>query len=559
MGEVRITRTCKRAALAIGAALLLPVSASANVDERAELAAYARARGADTFGASADAARGYAALLALSPGNELVAARALSQAMAAGDYQVALQAARILDRSGRLAPDSRLLLLTEALRTRDWKEAETQVAAIESDRVYSFMVPILRAWIAVDRREGDPLAILEAAKANPLATVYAAEHRPFLLIAAGKRKEAAAELLKVIETGGARAQRLRIAAAASLQRKDREGAAALLVGETAPIRAARELLANRKTIPGAISGARAGIAEFLARVAIDLHGQNATALGLAHARLSTFLAPENSETWLVTSELLAAQEKNREALAVLASVQADDPFAGSATDSRARLLVAVGDKDAAIAQAEAAAARPSSAASDWVRLGELYLELERPADSARAYGEAIARVQAAPATGEAEWTLWLLRGSALDEAGRWPEAKAALEQAHKLAPDQPLVLNYLGYSQLERRENLAEAERLIREASRLRPDDAAITDSLGWAHYIRGNLPSAITLLEKAALGQPADPAINEHLGDAYYSAGRRFEARYAWEAALLYAEDEDAARLRAKIEAGLTPKLAAP
>jgi Flp pilus assembly protein TadD len=155
--------------------------------------------------------------------------------------------------------------------------------------------------------------------------------------------------------------------------------------------------------------------------------------------------------------------------------------------------------------------------------------------------------------------LWLLRGGALDEAGRWPEAKAALEQAHKLAPDQPLVLNYLGYAQLERRENLAEAERLIREASRLQPDNFAITDSLGWAHYIRGNLVSAIELLERAAAGEPSDPAINEHLGDAYYSAGRRYEARYAWEAALLYAEDEDAKRLRAKIDAGLTPTLAAP
>ena len=560
MAEVRITRTCNRAALlALGSALLMPAVASANVDERSELAAYARARGADTFGASADAARGYAALLALSPGNDLLAARALSQAMAAGDYRVALQAARILDRSGRLTPDSRLLLLTEALRTRDWKEAETQVAAIESDRIYSFMVPILRAWIAVDRRRGDPLAFLEGAKANPLSTVYAAEHRPFLLLAAGKRTEATAELIKLTESGGARAQRLRIAAAASLQRKDRESAEALLAGDTAPIRAARELLANRKPIPAAISSARAGVAELLARVAVDLHGQSATALGLAHARLSTFLAPENSETWLVTSELLAAQGKNREALAVLANIDAEDPFAASATDSRAKLLVAVGDKEAAIAQAEAAAARPSSTAADWARLGELYLQLERPLDSARAYGEAITRVQSAPATGEAEWTLWLLRGSALDEADRWPEAKAALEQAYKLAPDQPLVLNYLGYSQLERRENLAEAEKLIREASRLRPDDAAITDSLGWAHYIRGNLPSAITLLEKAAAGQPADPAINEHLGDAYYSAGRRFEARYAWEAALLYAEDEDATRLRAKIEAGLTPKLAAP
>jgi Flp pilus assembly protein TadD len=155
--------------------------------------------------------------------------------------------------------------------------------------------------------------------------------------------------------------------------------------------------------------------------------------------------------------------------------------------------------------------------------------------------------------------LWLLRGGALLEAGNWPDGKAALERAHKIAPDQPLVLNYLGYSQLERRENLAEAERLIREASRLQPDNHSITDSLGWTYYVRGNLPKAIELLEKAAAGEPGDSAINEHLGDAYYSAGRRFEARYAWEAALLYADEEPARRLRAKIQKGLTRELAAP
>jgi Flp pilus assembly protein TadD len=122
-----------------------------------------------------------------------------------------------------------------------------------------------------------------------------------------------------------------------------------------------------------------------------------------------------------------------------------------------------------------------------------------------------------------------------------------------------VVLNFLGYSQLERRENLAEAERLIREASKLQPDDAAITDSLGWALYVRGDLPQAIALLERAAQSQPADTAINEHLGDAYYSAGRRFEARYAWQAALTYAEGDAATRLRAKIDSGLKPALAAP
>jgi Flp pilus assembly protein TadD len=93
---------------------------------------------------------------------------------------------------------------------------------------------------------------------------------------------------------------------------------------------------------------------------------------------------------------------------------------------------------------------------------------------------------------------------------------------------------------------------LVMQASRLQPDSAEITDSLGWAHYMRGNLPAAIQLLEKAVAGRPADVEINEHLGDAYYSAGRRYEARYAWRAALLHAEEEDAARLLAKIEVGL-------
>jgi Flp pilus assembly protein TadD len=93
----------------------------------------------------------------------------------------------------------------------------------------------------------------------------------------------------------------------------------------------------------------------------------------------------------------------------------------------------------------------------------------------------------------------------------------------------------------------------------VRPDDGAITDSLGWSYFLTGDIPAAIDRLERAVQAQPADPAINEHLGDAYYTAGRRFEARYAWAAALAAAEEKDKARLRAKIDTGLTPQLASP
>jgi Flp pilus assembly protein TadD len=181
----------------------------------------------------------------------------------------------------------------------------------------------------------------------------------------------------------------------------------------------------------------------------------------------------------------------------------------------------------------------------------------RQTEAADAFSRAIA-VRRDGDEAQPEWTLQLMRGGALDEAGNWEGARGALQAAYRLAPTQPFVLNYLGYGELIRHENPGEAERMIREAHRLAPDNHAITDSLGWALYLRGQLPEAIAMLEQAAQGEPSDVEINEHLGDAYFAAGRRIEARFAWKAALVYADGAAATRIAAKMESGLTPQLAA-
>ena len=502
-------------------------AARSNVDDRALLSAYAKARAADSTGQSALAAKGYAAALALTPDNELLAARALSEGIIAGDRELAVNAARILERKGQLAPDARLLLIGEALRTRDWKAAGAQIDRIQEDKVFGFMTPVLRAWLAFETRQGDPLALLANTQKDPLAAGYAIEQRPLLMIARGD-KSGAAELLRITSGTTLRDSRLRIAAAAALARQgDRKEAASLLTIETEPVVAARALLERGKPIPGEIKDARSGIAEFLLRIAADLHAQDVDALALSYARLATFLAPDNSEAWLVASELLGASGQQRDAIALLSNIAPDDPFAENVKDARLKLLLAAGDKEAALAEAEAATRASNATAEDWGRFGDILNEANRLEPAAAAYLRAIEEAKKAGQS-DREWTLWLLRGGALDHAGRWPEAKAALETAYKLAPKQPLVLNYLGYAQLQRRENTKEAMRLIAEASKLQPDSAEITDSLGWANYLQGNLREAIRLLERAVQGQPADPEINEHLGDAYYSAGRRYEARYA-------------------------------
>src|SRR5207248_1826188 len=149
----------------------------------------------------------------------------------------------------------------------------------------------------------------------------------------------------------------------------------------------------------------------------------------------------------------------------------------------------------------------------------------RFAEAVTAYEEAIRR---AAAVGMPErWSLFYDHGVALERSGQWQRAEQDLKHALELKPEQPLVLNYLGYSWIDRGENLDEGLKMIEKAVELRPDDGYIVDSLGWAHYRMGDYAGAVEQLEKAVELVPQDPTINDHLGDAYWQSGRLSETRY--------------------------------
>ncbi|MDB5692383.1 MAG: repeat-containing protein [Alphaproteobacteria bacterium] len=533
--------------------------ALAATDEDA-LLAYVHARVAAVAGAGDEATHRYAAALALAPGNDVLAARALAEGLANGDEALALSAARTLDTAGKLTPDGRILLAGEALKSGRWQAADDQIGKLSTDEVFSFAIPILRAWEAVGTGKGDPIALLEGTKGNALGTGYAPEQTALILLALGRTAEGKAALEPLLKEEGVRSARLRVAAAAILARKgDHAGADALLQGESVILLRARQRLAAKGQLDGGMAAPAAGVADFLLRVAVDLNAQQVQEMALSFSRIATFLAPDNGEAWLLSAELLSARKRPDAALAALSHVATDDPLAENAIERRLVILAEAGRKDEAIGLARAATAREPGSLEAWLRLGDTLTQTEHFGDAADAYARALALVGDGKEAGHPRWTVLMLQANALSQADQWPRARAALEEAYRLAPHEAVVLNFLGYSQLERRENIAEAERLIREASRLQPDDSAITDSLGWALYVKGDVPGAVALLEKAAQGQPADASINEHLGDAYYAAGRRYEARYAWRAALVYAEGKATTRLRTKIDTGLRPDLSAP
>ena len=517
-------------------------------DDSDLLKAYARARIAESDGAPAIATEGYSRLLAADPANTILASKTYFHALTAGERDVAVGAATTLYQAGVKDPDIRLLLLAEALRKGDRRGALELSQALGTDEIFAFMRPIIDAWITVDSGKGDPMTFLAEAEANALAVSYAAEQRPLLLLASGRF----AEGISAFEPIGSdlRGQRLRVAGASLLSRKGRrQDALTLVQGDGAVLASARSLIERRKRIPGEIRTASAGIAELITRLGGELHRQKVTDLALRFSAVATMMDPQSAEAWIIHAELLAANDSGAEALKALARVPQDDPLHWAAGDIRVRLLAEAQEHERALSEAMAAAAAGEGAGS-WINVGNLLMEMERPEEAAEAFGKALA-LWPGDATNP-PWMLHLMRASAFMDSKSWPDAKQELLAAHRLAPEEATVLNHLGYAMLENGEDIPQAIEMIAKASQLEPESNQITDSLGWGYLMSGDTAKAIELLERAAAGEPGDTEINEHLGDAYYRAGRRFEARYAWRAALIQAEGEDAERLAGKIDAGL-------
>jgi tetratricopeptide (TPR) repeat protein len=544
-------------------AVLAAMPAGASLPNDRQLsspALYVRARAAEVGGDAGTANTGFATLLQRDPTSATFAQRSFRQALSSGDEALALKAARLLDGRHALPPDGRLLLMADAARARDWATARRQADLVQQDRLFAFLAPMLRAWIAFGAHDKDPLAALDGARGLSLAQPFVPEQRALLLIALGRTDDGIAALRSAGTTDiAAWPVRVRLLAADALARAGQHPRArGLLDGDEAALVAARAALDRDERFAVPIDSAAAGIAALLVRVATDFGRQQLGPVGLALAREATFLEPRDAGAFLTVANLLASLKEPREALAALDHVSADDPFASAAQSLRVAILSDMGDQAAALADAQRAADKRGDRDA-WSRLGDVQLSLDRPAEAAAAYGRAVERARADKAPATLLWPLLLQQAAALDRAGRWAEAKPALDAALALAPDQPLVQNQVGYSLIAHRDEVARGSRLIAQASAARPDDPAITDSLGWSRFLLGSPVSAVPVLERAAAGEPAESTIAEHLGDAYWAVGRRYEARYAWRAALVTAEDKDRPRLSSKIDLGYSAATASP
>jgi tetratricopeptide (TPR) repeat protein len=541
------------AAVAFGSA---PAEARLTVSDPART--YVQARAAAMSGDHAQAAQLLASLAQVEPGQPDLAKKALSEAIGAGQMDLALKLAHSVP-TAKLPTDARLLLVAEELRRGRPDRALPWLAIKGDGGDLTFLAPVIGAWAAAERGNVEQaLSVLDQAQGK-LPEAIAIEERALILLKGKRTADAEPYVRRAVGNAGGREGRLRLAFADGfVAAGDRQRALMIVEGMGDGEGAARQRILAGKSSGQAIDNLPKAFGEVLAAVAADLARLQRSTPPIGLIQIARYLNPQSSSTTALLALLLSRQDRTNEALALLRAVPPGDALISDIRDVEVQVLGSAKRLDEAYQVAAGATAAPGAGLDDYKRLGLVLESMKRHGEASDAFARAIALAQAQNLKSELS-SLLLDRASALQDAGRWPEARAALQQGLAVAPDEPLLLNFMGYAQLERGENMDSAEAMIRKASELAPDNGSITDSLGWAQFKRGRVSQAIETLQQAAEKEPDVAEIQEHLGDALYRSGRRYEARFAWNAALVTAEDEIETRVKAKLASGLTPANAAP
>ncbi|WP_343347402.1 tetratricopeptide repeat protein [Sphingomicrobium sp. XHP0239] len=522
---------------------------------------YVDARAADLLGQQDRAAERYVDWVRASTAPDAeMEQRAASAAIAAGRFDLARQIAGSSASPDEFGLDLRLLQLADTLREQEYGEALSILIDEDARIGLDFIEPFVRGWIDAETRSTDH-ARRAARRIAGLPEERAlfrqqAEQAAFLYLAAGDVEEAARWTDPALSAAGPRETRLKLAFADRFATLGRPDLATAILGGTDPIlERARSRIDADEPLDMAVATPAEALSELLLGIALDIvRSGNQGEMPLLLAQVARAAAPDNDYAAILTGALLSQAGRPDAALALYGAIPPSSLLASQARDSEVQALVAADRPADAVRVARAAlAASDRPTPGDHARLGDALSAAGNHADAADAY---------AYARGDRrdDWQLYFLEAAQREQADEWPAARSLFQHALALAPDQPLVLNYLGYAMLEAGEDTGLASAFIRKASALSPDSPAITDSLGWALYKIGDVDGAIEALARASQQAPSDPEIHEHYGDALFAAGHRMDARFAWNAALVYA-DEDAARTRIedKIAYGLAPANAAP
>ncbi len=503
----------------------------------------------------------YRAALRTDPKNPELLELAFYSVLADGDID---EAARLADRLIQLDRNNRnahLVLGVKALKSKNYKEARSQFSQAANGPVTDLTATLLGAWSAFGTSDSKgAVDTIDKLTGPEWYGIFKDMHAGLILDLANNKKDAAKRLEHSYKLDSS-ALRVMQAYAGYLSRNGGKDEALKMFGEFDKqlpryplVVDAMTALKKDEQLPRMVDSVQAGAAEALYGLGAAL-GRREEELslanrGLAYLQLALYLDPNHALAMLALADLYEAMKKPELAIKVYERVPASSPLKRNAEIQLGIDLDALDRTDEAKKHLDKLIAAKPDDLDAILALGNIMRERKQYAACADAYTKA---VDLQPNPTRANWTTYYFRGICYERNKQWANAEADMKKALELYPEQPHVLNYLGYSWIDQGVHLDDGMSMIKRSVEQRPDDGYIVDSLGWAYYRLGNYDEAVKNLERAVELKPVDPTINDHLGDVYWKVDRMLEAKFQWSHARdLKPDDDELKTIEEKLKNGL-------
>jgi tetratricopeptide (TPR) repeat protein len=518
---------------------------------------YLAARHASTERDSGAAAAYYRAALKHDPKNGELLERAFFSVLAEGDVEEAVKIAEhilLVDKNNRSA---RLVLGVRALKQKQYQAARTQFAQSIRGPITDLTATLLSAWALYGANDSKTAVdTIDRLTGPDWYAIFKDLHAGMIYDITGNKKEASKRFERAYKLD---ATALRVVAAyGSFASRHLGKDEALKIYEAFDkalprhplIVEAMDQVKKGGEVPQLVDSPQAGAAELLYGLGASLGRRGGEDLALVYLQLSLYLAPNHALAMLSLADLYESIKKPALALKVYQRVPERSPLKRNAEIQLAVDLDSLDRTDEAKKHLTKLITDEPNDLDAILSLGNILRGRKQFAECADVYSKGVTAIGTPDRN---NWTIFYFRGICYERSKQWPKAEADLKKALELFPDQPHVLNYLGYSWIDQGMNLDEGMRMIKRSVEQRPDDGYIVDSLGWAYFRLANYDEAVKHLERAVELRPEDPTINDHLGDGYWRVGRVLEARFQWSHARdLNPEPDELGKIEEKIKTGL-------
>jgi tetratricopeptide (TPR) repeat protein len=511
------------------------------------------------------AAAFYRSALALDPANTVIIEQAFQTEATEGHWDRAVPLARQLvdkDANNRMA---HLLLGLDAFKDRDYKRADDEFKKASDGPIGELTSALARAWTAA--AEGNAqraLKLLEMPKQAEWAQFYLNYHKALIADVLGRSKDAEEAFAHSMSQD---ATTLRIALAYA-RHAAREGnvklAQQILDQQTERtqaephvlVRELRDEIGPGKKTELLVTTPAEGMAEVFYGLGEALTSEGGLSMGILYLQLALYAKPNHAFALAALASAYETGQRYQDAIAAYDRIPQGSALQPAIDIRKAFDLNSIEKVDEAKAILDRLVKESPTDLKPLDALGNILRARKRYGEAADIYTQAIKLL---PTPDKRHWSIFYSRGTCYERLKNWPAAEADLKKALELYPDQPLALNYLGYSWVDQNRNLKDGMSLIEKAVALKPDDGYIVDSLGWAHYKLGNYAESVRFLERAVELKPQDPVLNDHLGDALWRVGREREAKFQWDQSLtLDPEPEEVEKIKKKLIEGLPPSVEA-